>query len=549
MTIACCVTHWVVFCLQAAPQEAGPPILVYLGPAVGQARLVMLAGLELTPPEWLKDNLSALAIARKGAEQPRSLAQRLLDDAHHALLATPDAARRRGLAAPSATAEAAALQALAAAARVGGASGKISNTLRLQMDDGTLQLILAPTAFALASRVQLVLGRPLVPPASSSGVNAAPEVAGQASSEARQGLSAEMQEGIEGFLLTMLQHAAAMEGRQLSQLPAQARADLTEQLVQLISRRLHSGQTFTALARPGVERVPLQVTQEDFEQLRASIRALRLPPAPGVPRCAACGAAEDPPLRKLRCCAACRRVGLVYAVCVVLWSSAHICPLVLSAARPTSPGDINLCSVYRHLPQPLTSSCPLFPPSQAGDVLQHGLPALRLGPAQGGVPGCTGRGWRQHIATWPPSDWWSAGSSDPCSSKKLFCSHCHLMLAKLAQHALHFEHHKTAATSCMHWPLHLAADATHASTVLPCACYCCLCFCNIRISVGPELEHKSTGSKQRQKVSSVGQSEGRPQHARRGGGEADFRSRGGRWGRTAAEGNLGGQSIFVSFCV
>ncbi|KAI7836072.1 hypothetical protein COHA_010041 [Chlorella ohadii] len=296
-------------------------------------------------PERLKDYLSALGIPRKGAEQPRALANRLLDDAHHALLATPDAARRRGLAAPSAAAEAAALQALAeeAAGEAGTGYGNMV-AIDIPFDGGDLRLVVGPTAFAVAGRVQMVLGRPLMPPESSSGTDAAPEAAGEAPTEAQQAQQAQdpdFQQGISEFLESVLQRAAALEGRQLSQLPAQARADLARQAGELLKQRLQSSsQTLAVPSRPGYYAVALQATGEDIEQLRASIRALRLPPAPGVLRCAACGAAADPPLLKLRCCAACRRIWgwLCYVVelCSLLLLST--CTVLCSS---TSPGGIS----------------------------------------------------------------------------------------------------------------------------------------------------------------------------------------------------------------
>lgn len=118
-----------------------------------------------------------------------------------------------------------------------------------------------------------------------------------------------MQGQIRGFIQSVLQHAVAREGRQLSQLPTQAQLDLFKLAGRLVQQRVQSGETSAVPTRPGHFSIMMQATQDDMDQLRAAIRALRLPPAPGVPRCAACGVGDDPPLRKLRSCAGCRQAG------------------------------------------------------------------------------------------------------------------------------------------------------------------------------------------------------------------------------------------------
>ncbi|KAI7836069.1 hypothetical protein COHA_010038 [Chlorella ohadii] len=296
---------------------------MYLGRAVGQARSVVLAGLEQLPPEHLRDSLSALRIPRKGAREPRALAQCLLDGAPHALLATPEAVERYGLVLPSADAEAAALQQLMVAAAADdsgstrtqpGVAAEESFAVDCPMDDGELWLIAAQTVFTVASRVQAVRRRPLAPTEGRS-AHAASEGVDEAQSEAQ---TAELADCLADYALSMLQHAAALTGCQLSQLPDQALVDLKVQALHLLRRRMLSGQTLVVPSQQGHSYLSLQATQYDLEQLAAAIRALQLPPAPGVLRCAACGAAEHLPICKLRRCAACRQARLKFDL-AALW--------------------------------------------------------------------------------------------------------------------------------------------------------------------------------------------------------------------------------------
>lgn len=289
------------FFLQASESELFS--YVYLGPPVGALRTVVLEGLELQPLDLLKDALSTFGIARKGAQEPNALAQRLLDNAKHALLATPDAARRHGLAVPTAEEEEAALQALLAVA-TGEEDSSDGNVFALDvgLNDGQMLLVMASTVRALMTRIEAWLGRRFVPPGFSWDEPAAP-----APAEAQQSQQDEMQGQIRGFIHSVLQHAAAREGRQLSQLPAQAQLDLFKLAGRLIEQRMRSGETSAVPTRPGHFGIMMQATQDDIAELCAAIRALQLPPAPDVPRCAACGMAGDPPLRKLRRCAGCRQ--------------------------------------------------------------------------------------------------------------------------------------------------------------------------------------------------------------------------------------------------
>ena len=283
---------------------------MYLGPAVGPLRSLVLDALEQEQPlEQLKDSLSALDIARKGAKEPRELGQRLLDGAQHAVLVVPGAASRHGLVPPTAEAEAAALGELVVAApRARGSSGAMVITFDMPLLDGDLMLITAPTARTLLTRVESRLGRRIVPPEPSRDTAAsAPagpeEEQRQDSSSSNEGLSS----GAADFIRSVLQRAAALEGRQLSDLPPRAQADLAQMAARLIAQRLRSGETSAVPVEPGSYSITVQATADDMAQLQAAIRALRLPPAAGVLRCAACGASDDPPFRRLRRCAACRQ--------------------------------------------------------------------------------------------------------------------------------------------------------------------------------------------------------------------------------------------------
>ena len=123
---------------------------MYLGPLVGALRAVVREGLELQPLDLLKDALSTFGIARPCAQEPHALAQRLLDNDKHALLAAPDAARRHGLELPTAEEE--------------DSSDETVFALDVGLHDGQMLLVMAPAARALMTRIEARLGRRLVPP-------------------------------------------------------------------------------------------------------------------------------------------------------------------------------------------------------------------------------------------------------------------------------------------------------------------------------------------------------------------------------------------------
>lgn len=289
-------------CLQAAP----PPAWIYLGQAAGAARSVVLDAMQHHPLAALKDALSALSIDRRGARGERALAERVIDSVPHSVLAAaPAAAQRHGLALLSAEAEAAALgELLAAASQEGRSGGQQVFAVEQQLYGGELQLVAAQTSTGLLVSLEGLLGRRLVPPNQDWRADWRADAQGTATAPADQ--VERLVSEIQCFVTAMLERAAALEGYQLSQLPAQAMAELETLALTLGRRRLLSGESSAIPTQPGKYNLVMQATVEDMEQLRASIHALRLPPAPGVPRCAACGAIEAPPALKLRRCSRCR---------------------------------------------------------------------------------------------------------------------------------------------------------------------------------------------------------------------------------------------------
>lgn len=208
--------------------------LLYLGPASGATRAALLQALSAERATVLKDALAMLGVDRGGCLEKRDFADRLLSAVPHALLirATPEAAAACHAALPTPDEEAAALQGLLAAVQAeppdrhhNAAVFRAAPALL----GGHLEFVAAPCYWALAAKVQMMLGQPLLR-TDSSGAAAAAGSAGSGGSTAGSADSASSGDGADEQLVqqinamvgALVERAAAQEGRRASDLPPSA---------------------------------------------------------------------------------------------------------------------------------------------------------------------------------------------------------------------------------------------------------------------------------------------------------------------------------------
>lgn len=271
--------------------------LVYLGPISDATRLAVLDAFSRQPHHTLKEALATLGIDRSSCRQPRELAERLLSVPHAILMqALPEAAAAFRLPLPTFAEEAAALQALVQAARGEPPLADLKRPVYQQSMLGgpgqlELHLVSATHYSTVAAAVEMLLQRPLVPPGLSCSSAGAAGSGGGSSAASDDVDRAQVQQHM-ALLSSIVERAAALEGRAMSDLPPNATFSLQLSANAQLMRKMQSGEACTLAPGPANEFVQCFYSPQDLEQLRAAIRTLPLPPAPEVPRCAVCGAAE-----------------------------------------------------------------------------------------------------------------------------------------------------------------------------------------------------------------------------------------------------------------
>lgn len=303
---------------------------MYLGPARGATRAVVVVELTQLPLSELKDMLATLGVDRGGRQEPHELAELLLSAVPHAVLikATPEAAAACRTQLPTAAEEEAVVQALLAAAGQEmrhAAFLYTSQAIRqIGLLDGQLQMVAVNHHAGLIPRVERLLGRRLAPPgpgqlaasgshgpgqgpAGSSG-SAPARLSRQGRRQAERRRQAQVGHSPPGppkeAVRQMLGRVAELEGRRLADMPADSVRTLEALVEQMARHKMQCGEAPEVHSGPQHVTFALEFTAEDFQELQAAIRALPLPPAPDVPRCAACGAAQGL-YSKLRACPCC----------------------------------------------------------------------------------------------------------------------------------------------------------------------------------------------------------------------------------------------------